>query len=105
MSAAFETVQHGGQMGDARAIPLDPTGIFKGGVFAFADPFNPEILVKVLDGCAINNRYWVFYAGTTNVGFELTVTDTGAGQTRVFTNPDLQAADAVTDTQAFATCP
>ncbi|MCP3995886.1 MAG: hypothetical protein GY722_12605 [bacterium] len=105
VSVYFETVQGGGQMGNAQAIPLDSIGISKGGIFAFRDAENPEFLVKILDGCAINNRYWVFYAATTNVGFELTVTDTVAQQTQVFTNPDLNPADAVTDTQAFATCP
>ncbi len=105
VSVYYETVQAGGRMGDARAISLDAIGLSKGGVFVFSDPANPELLVKVLDGCAINDRYWVFYAATTNVGFVLTVTDTLALQTQVFINPDLNPADAVTDTQAFATCP
>ncbi len=105
VSVFFETVQGGGRMGDAQAISLDPLGIDLGGIFYFQNPDNPEFLVKVLDGCAINNHYWVFFAATTNVGFELTVTDTAADQTQVFTNPDLNPANAVTDTQAFATCP
>ncbi len=91
-------------MGDAQTIPLDSAGIGKGGIFAFTDTQNPEFLVKVLDGCAINGRYWVFYAATTNVGFELTVTDTAAGTTRIYINPDVHPADTVTDTDAFATC-
>ncbi|MCP3912053.1 MAG: hypothetical protein GY713_13970, partial [Actinomycetia bacterium] len=78
VSVYFETAQGGGQMGDAQAIPLDSIGIGKGGIFAFRNPANPEFLVKILDGCAINDHYWVFYAATTNVGFEVTVTDTVA---------------------------
>ncbi len=105
VSVYFETVQGGGQMGNARAVSLDSLGIGNGGIFVFDNPANPEFLVKILDGCAINNRYWVFYAATTNVGFELTVTDTVANQTQVFINPDLNPADAITDTMAFATCP
>ena len=101
----FSTVQGPGQSGDARAIPLDSIGITKGGIFAFTDAQNPEFLVKVLDGCAINGHYWVFFAATTNVGFDLTVTDTSTNQTRVYSNPDINPADAVTDTRAFATCP
>ncbi|MCP3995461.1 MAG: hypothetical protein GY722_10405 [bacterium] len=105
LSVYYQTAQGGGREGDARAIPLRPLGLVQGGIFAFQDPANPEMLVKVLNGCTINNHYWVFYAATTNVGFELTVTDTQAGESKVYTNPDVQPADAVTDTQAFATCP
>ena len=63
------------------------------------------MLIKVLDGCAINGRYWVFFAATTDVELTVTVTDTQENQTRVYTNPLNQAADAITDTGAFATCP
>ena len=101
----FETVQGPGNMGDAQAISLDSVGITKGGILHFGDSGNPEVLVKVLDGCGINNRWWVFYAATTNVGFELTVEDTVANVTRIYTNPDIHPADTITDTQAFATCP
>ncbi len=101
----WSTAQGGGQSGTGNAIPLDPISITKGGIFAFTDLQNPEFLVKVLDGCAINNRWWVFFAATTNVGFTLTVTDTDTNQTVVYTNPDQNPANAVTDTQAFATCP
>ncbi len=105
VSVYFETTQGSGNMGDAIAISTDSIGITKGGVFAFSDPANPELLVKILDGCSINDRWWVFFAATTNVGFDLTVTDTATMTTQVYTNPDVHAADAVTDTQAFATCP
>lgn len=105
VSVYFQTTQGGGQQGHAGAIPLDALGISKGGIFYFNDPANPEFLVKVLDGCAINNRHWVFYAATTNVGFDLTVTDTLTNQTRIYSNPDIHAATTVTDTQAFSTCP
>ncbi len=106
VTVAFETVQSGGRMGSARAIPLDATGNSDGGMFYFLNSGNPEFLVKVLDGCAINGHWWVFYAATTNVGFELTVTDTQTpGATRVYVNPDLSAAATVTDVEAFATCP
>jgi len=101
----YDTVLGGGLMGDATVEPLAVLGIRKGGVFSFTDPTNPEVLVKVLDGCSITNHYWVFFAATTTVGFELTVEDTLSGDVKVYTNPDLQAALPVTDTEAFATCP
>ncbi len=105
VSVHYETAQGGGRTGDGRAIPLDPLGIDKGGVLYFNDPGNPELVVKVINACSVNDRFWVFYAATTNVGFELTVTDTVAGTTKSYVNPDLNPADAVTDTQGFATCP
>ena len=74
-------------------------------VLYFFSANNWEMLIKVLDGCSITNHFWVFYAATTNVGFEVTVTDTQENVTMQYTNPLGQAADAVTDTAAFATCP
>ena len=75
------------------------------GLFYFFEPDNIEMLVKVLDGCAINGSFWVFYAATTDVGFELTVEDLVAGTSRVYTNPVGLPAAPVLDTEAFATCP
>jgi hypothetical protein len=63
------------------------------------------MLIKVLDGCNINNRYWVFAAATTNVEYTLRVTDTETGASKQYRNPLGQASPAITDTSAFATCP
>ncbi len=97
-------------MGDAQAIPLDSLGLTAGGLFYFTNLADPQFLVKVLNGCPVNDRWWVFYAATTNVGFDLTVTDTQSPlipgvNPRVYNNPDVNAAPPVQDTQAFATCP
>lgn len=75
-------------------------------LFWFFAPGNWELQTKVLDGCAVNGHYWVFYAATTDVEFELEVFGRGSN----FANPSLQRtyrneqghrADAVTDTAAF----
>lgn len=71
----------------------------------FFDASNWEMLVKVLDGCSINDRFWIYAAATTDVGYTLRVTDTKNGTIREHVNPDGTAAAAITDTQAFATCP
>jgi hypothetical protein len=64
------------------------------------------MLVKVLNACSPPfNRYWVFYAATTNVQFTLTVTDTQSNKVKVYFNPLNQAAAPLQDTDAFATCP
>jgi len=92
------------------ADPVTPApaltfGSDSSGIFYFRNPNNAEMLVKVLDGCPINSRYWVFYAATTNVEFTLTVVDTDNGTTRTYPNPRGMAAAPIQDTSAFATCP
>lgn len=71
----------------------------------FNNPNNAELLIKVLNACSLNNRYWVFYAATTNVQFTITVTDTLRGVTKTYTNPLNNPAGPIQDTNAFATCP
>lgn len=75
------------------------------GLFYFFDPDNWEMLVKVLDACGVNGHYWVFLAATTNLGYDLRVTDTATGVQRLYSNAPGVPAPAVTDTTAFATCP
>jgi hypothetical protein len=63
------------------------------------------MLIKVLDRCGTPfDSFWVFYAATTNVGFELTVTDTVSGEVEIYRNPVGMTALPVQDTQAFKTC-
>ncbi len=75
------------------------------GLFWFFSPDNWELLIKVLDGCGINGQYWVFAAATTNVEYNLRVTDTETGEVQIYRNPLGIASPAITDTGAFATCP
>ncbi|HMB53458.1 MAG TPA: S1 family peptidase [Thermoanaerobaculia bacterium] len=105
LQMTYDSVLGGGVSGDAAATPLTSLGISRGGIFAFTNPANPEVLVKVLDGCALTDHYWVFYAATTTLGFELTVEDTQAGVSKTYTNPDQSPALTVTDTMALASCP
>jgi len=74
-------------------------------LFWFFSPDNWELMVKVLDGCGVNDRFWVFHAATTSVEYTLTVTDTVSGQVRRYENPLGRNAPAVTDTDAFDVCP
>lgn len=75
------------------------------GLFWFFSSDNWELLAKVLNGCAINNRKWVFSAATTNVHYELVVEDLTRGEQRVYFNYQGINAPAVNDTDGFATCP
>lgn len=77
----------------------------KSGFFFFFHRDNWEMLVKVLNGCPINDHFWVFAAATTNVEYTLRVTDTETGAVRQYFNPLGVSSPAITDTNAFATCP
>jgi photosystem II stability/assembly factor-like uncharacterized protein len=70
------------------------------GAFWFFGPDNVELTVKILDGRALNDRFWVFYGSLTNVEFTLTVIDTAAGRMRRYHNPSGAFASAG-DTSAF----
>jgi len=75
------------------------------GLFYFRREDNWELLVKVLDGCPLNNHYWVFFAAVTNVEYTLTVVDSETGLSQEYRNPLGRSSPAITDTAAFATCP
>ncbi len=71
------------------------------GLFWFFDPDNWEILVKVLDGCALNDHVWVYGASTTDLGYVIRVTDTATGVEREYRNEPGMPASAITDATAF----
>jgi hypothetical protein len=63
-----------------------------------------ELVAKVLNGCGVNNHYWVFLAGLTNVSVTVNVEDTLTGDTQTYTNPLGTPFLPVQDTKAFAGC-
>jgi len=75
------------------------------GRFWFFSADNTEVVVKVLNGCGLNSRYWVFASGLTNVETLITVTDTQNGTTRRYFNPQGKTFAPVQDVGAFETCP
>ncbi|HVR28201.1 MAG TPA: trypsin-like serine protease, partial [Thermoanaerobaculia bacterium] len=81
---AFDTSQAGGLAGLGNAVDLDPLGITSGGIFWFFNQENPEVLLKVLDGCEVNGHYWVFWSAGTNVRLVVTVTDRRTARQRVY---------------------
>ena len=93
-----------GNIGPGTVVPA--TASPDSGLFWFFNPNNWEFLVKVLDNCGgMTDHFWVFAAATTNVEYVLRVIDTQTGLVRVYANPLGVAAPAITDTQAFRTCP
>ncbi len=87
--------------GTGTAIP----GTSDTGQFWFFSSQNVEMVVKVLNGCGFNQRYWVFAGGLTNVQVTMTVTDAANGTVKTYTNPLNTAFAPIQDTAAFATCP
>ena len=91
---------HSGTAGTGQAS-LGTVGVGHGGSFWFFGQDNPEILVKVLNGCASNHKFWVFLTAGTNVGFTVHVKDTKTSATKDYANTDGTAAVPVQDTGAF----
>ena len=86
-----------GRSGQGTSVPLsDDTGLFW-----FFDGSDFDLVVKVLDGTDLNERYWVFFAGLSNVGYTITVTDLKTGSVKNYENPSGTFA-SVADTSAFA---
>lgn len=90
-----------GTSGQATAVPLTPDT----GYFWFFNSANIETVVKVLNGCGINSRYWVFAGGLTDAAVVLTVTDKQTSTSKTYTNPASTAFQPIQDSNAFATCP
>lgn len=87
--------------GEAQVVPF---GSADSGLFYFFSDNNWEMLVKVLDGCSLNQRFWVLAAATTDVGYTLEVRDLRGGEPRRYTNPIGRASPAIIDLEAFAGC-
>ncbi len=104
VQVSYATSQGGGRSGSGGAISGAGLGVTQGGLFWFFQASNPELLVKIINGCSLNSHFWLFYAATTNVGFTVTVTDTVALNQQTYTNQDLQSAAPVQDTAALP-CP
>ncbi len=87
--------------GTAQAVPLTDDS----GYLWFFNAANVESVVKVIDGCAVNQRKWVFAGGLTDVQVVLRVIDTLNGTVATYVNPQGAAFQPIQDTGAFATCP
>jgi CSLREA domain-containing protein len=89
------------EAGDAYSIPL----ALDTGSFWFFNPANVELTLKVLDACAVNDRFWVFASGLTNVAVDITVEDTVTGRTWTHHNAAGAPFQPRLDTNALDVCP
>lgn len=97
VTAAFDAGT--GNPSNARALVFGA-----GGIFWFFDPASIEVMVKVIDGCALDGHFWFFAAGLTDVNVVIEVTDTLTGAKQAYTNPPHTAFRPIQDTAAFP-CP
>lgn len=89
-----------GQDESGFAVPADGTA--DSGLFWFFQPSNWELMVKVLDGCAVNQYYWVIGAAATDVKFTLRIVDVLSGSNAwTYTSPGGRLAPAFADVFAF----
>jgi len=90
-----------GQTGPGHVVTTSDSS----GLLWFFEPSNWEVVVKVLNGCSETNpRYWLFFAGATDVQYTVTVADTQTGVVKAYFN-QLGSSAVATETDAFATCP
>ena len=75
------------------------------GIFWFFSSDNWEVMVKAINGCALNSQYWIYSAATTDRFYRMEVFDTVHFVNKVYFNYAGPPAPAVTDSSAFATCP
>ncbi|HEX7828898.1 MAG TPA: LamG domain-containing protein [Thermoanaerobaculia bacterium] len=99
LSATWKTASASGV---AKVVPYQTSD---SGLFTFFSDSNWEMTVKVLNGCPVNTRWWVFASGLTDQHVELVVTDQQHGETIRYFNYFGQPFNLNSDVDAFATCP
>ena len=85
-----------GLQGVGTAIP----GTDQTGYFWFFSADNTELVVKMVDGRPLNNHFWVFRGGLSDVDYTIRVTDTATGAVRTYRNPPNSLTSGA-DTSAF----
>jgi hypothetical protein len=74
------------------------------GFFWFFSAQSIELVVKIVDGRALNGKFWVFYGALSDVEYTITVTDTQTGAIKTYHNPPGNISGGA-DTSAFGDTP
>jgi len=96
LSVAWKNPYDGGTTGVGTAVPLTSDS----GYFWFFASSNIELVIKVLDGRAVNGKFWVLYGALSDVEYTITITDTQNGNVKTYFNPGRNLA-SVADVSAF----
>ncbi len=83
--AHWSTPDEADEYGAATAVPVAVSD--ESGLFWFFESGNIELVVKVLDGRAINGSYWVFFGALSDVEYWITVRDVETGERQTYHNP------------------
>lgn len=96
------TLRNPDEEGNGKAVPISDNAAW----FYFDRPDNPQLLVKIVNGCGLPApRFWVLAGGVTNQEVWITVTDTRTGESKTYRNPKGVPFETILDTSALATCP
>lgn len=82
--------------------PASASGLFR---FYESDPSNWEVLVKMVDGCRTNGRFWLLVSASTGFEWRLEVVDTSTSLGRAWFHPLDGNASGIADFEAFSACP
>jgi len=94
VQVGWESPGRGSGRGHATPLTSDT------GYYWFFDSGNVELAVKVVDGTAVNGRFWVFAGALTDVAYTIAVTDTATGVLKTYQNPQGHMS-SFADTSAF----
>lgn len=80
--------QRNGEAGTGKPLEHSPLGESSDntGFFYFFNPNNTELIVKMIDGRDVNNSFWFFRGGLSDVDYTITVTDQETGAQRLYHN-------------------
>ncbi len=79
---SVEWQDHQGNAGNGFAVPRSDAS----GTFWFFGAENTELVVKVLDGRVLNNKFWFFYGALSDVQYTITVRDLETGVRKRYRN-------------------
>lgn len=72
--------------------------------FWFFSESNFELGLKILDACAINQKFWVFISGLTDQGWTVHIRDTATGAIKMYSNPVGHLTSTTADTSSGLSC-
>ncbi len=95
-------VDYWSETGERIGARVASVGTDESGIVYFFGPENWEVLVKVLDGCAVNGHHWVLAASATDLRLSLGVLDLETYESKRYRREAGKPSAAVVDVTAFS---